>query len=62
MQQASQQIKSAIRALQNGEFILVHDSSKRENEVDMIVAAQFITSEHIATMRNYAGGLICVYK
>ena len=32
----------------------------RENEIDMVVAAEFVTPEHIARMRQHAGGLICI--
>jgi len=52
-------IKKALKAFKSGEIVLVFDNENRERETDMIVAAEFITPEHIATMRNYAGGLIC---
>ena len=39
---------------------MIHDSDGRENEIDLVVAAQFITPEHIARMRQHAGGLICL--
>jgi 3,4-dihydroxy 2-butanone 4-phosphate synthase len=50
----------AISSLQRGEFVLLHDAGKRENEVDMVVAAEFVTPVHIARMRQYAGGLVCL--
>ncbi|HSD04943.1 MAG TPA: 3,4-dihydroxy-2-butanone-4-phosphate synthase [Nitrosopumilaceae archaeon] len=50
----------AISSLQRGEFVLLHDAGKRENEVDMVVAAEFVTPAHIARMRQYAGGLVCL--
>jgi 3,4-dihydroxy 2-butanone 4-phosphate synthase len=53
-------LEEALSALRKGDFVLLHDGSKRENEVDMIVAADFVTSEHIARMRQDAGGLICL--
>lgn len=53
-------LDEAISSLKRGEFILIHDASKRENEVDMVVAAEFITPVHIARMRQYAGGLVCL--
>ena len=40
--------------------MLVHDAPGRENEVDMVIAAESVTAKHIATMRRDAGGLICV--
>ena len=49
---------SALASLKQGEFVMIHDSDGRENEVDLVVAAQFITPEHIARMRQHAGGLL----
>ena len=51
---------TAIASLKQGEFVMVYDSDGRESEVDMMVAAQFITPEHVARMRQHAGGLICL--
>jgi 3,4-dihydroxy 2-butanone 4-phosphate synthase len=53
-------LEEAISALKRGNFVLLHDGNRRENEVDMVVAADFITPEHIARMRQDAGGLICL--
>ena len=53
-------IENAIESLKRGEFVLLHDSNGRENEVDMVVAAEFVTPEHIARMRQHAGGLLCL--
>ncbi|MGI0065664.1 MAG: 3,4-dihydroxy-2-butanone-4-phosphate synthase [Nitrosotalea sp.] len=53
-------LDEALSSLRRGDFILLHDGSKRENEVDMVIAAEFVTPEHIARMRMDAGGLICM--
>ena len=53
-------LDEAISSLRRGDFILLHDGGKRENEVDMVIAAEFVTPEHITRMRNDAGGLICM--
>jgi 3,4-dihydroxy 2-butanone 4-phosphate synthase len=53
-------IEQAIHALKEGSFVLIHDDKSRENEVDMVVAAEHIKPHHIASMRNQAGGLICL--
>lgn len=53
-------LDEALSSLRRGDFILLHDDGKRENEVDMVVAAEFVTPEHIARMRMDAGGLICM--
>ena len=52
-------IEEAIKELQAGKIILVSDDSDRENEGDMICAAQFATQENINMMATYAKGLIC---
>ena len=49
-----------LESLKRGEFVLLFDSAGRENEIDMVVAAQFVTPEHVARMRQYAGGLLCI--
>ncbi|ABR56505.1 3,4-dihydroxy-2-butanone-4-phosphate synthase [Methanococcus aeolicus] len=52
-------IEKAINDLKNGKMILIYDSDDREGEADMVVASEFITPEHIRTMRKDGGGLIC---
>ncbi|RNJ75570.1 MAG: 3,4-dihydroxy-2-butanone-4-phosphate synthase [Nitrosopumilus sp. B06] len=52
-------LESALESLRRGEFVLLFDSAGRENEIDMVVAAEFITPEHISRMRRHAGGLVC---
>ncbi|MDC8453816.1 MAG: 3,4-dihydroxy-2-butanone-4-phosphate synthase [Candidatus Nitrosotalea sp.] len=53
-------LEEALSSLRRGDFILLHDEGKRENEVDMVIAAEFVTPKHIARMRMDAGGLICM--
>ncbi len=53
-------LESGIESLKRGEFVLLFDSAGRENEIDMVVAAQFVTPEHVARMRQHAGGLVCI--
>ncbi len=53
-------LESALDSLKRGEFVLLFDSAGRENEIDMVVAAEFVTPEHIARMRQHAGGLLCM--
>ncbi len=53
-------LQRALDSLKAGKFVLVHDSEGREDEVDMVVAAQHIRPDHIAEMRMRAGGLICL--
>ena len=53
-------LNEAIQALKAGKVVLVYDGKGRENEVDMVVAAERTTASHIASMRTDAGGLICL--
>lgn len=53
-------LMDAVNALQKGEFVLLHDSKSRENEVDMVIAAEFVTPLYVAKMRMDAGGLLCL--
>jgi 3,4-dihydroxy 2-butanone 4-phosphate synthase len=53
-------LAEAIAALKVGKFVLVHDDKGRENEIDMVVAAEHVKPYHVATMRNDAGGLVCL--
>lgn len=52
-------VEEALEALRNGEIILVSDDPERENEGDMICAAEFATQENINFMACHAKGLIC---
>ena len=53
-------LENGLESLKRGEFVLLFDSAGRENEIDMVVAAEFITPEHVARMRQNAGGLLCI--
>ena len=53
-------VKEALEALRNGEIILVTDDEDRENEGDMICAAEFATTENVNFMAAQAKGLICM--
>lgn len=53
-------VEEALNALRNGEIILVTDDESRENEGDMICAAQFATTENVNFMAKNAKGLICM--
>jgi 3,4-dihydroxy 2-butanone 4-phosphate synthase len=53
-------LDEALNFLKTGQFVLLHDSSDRENEVDMVIAAKYVMPKHIAQMRQFAGGLICI--
>ncbi|MCD8083324.1 MAG: bifunctional 3,4-dihydroxy-2-butanone-4-phosphate synthase/GTP cyclohydrolase II [Clostridiales bacterium] len=50
----------AIQDLKDGKIILVTDDENRENEGDLICAAEFATTENVNFMAAYAKGLICM--
>ncbi|MDF2503939.1 bifunctional 3,4-dihydroxy-2-butanone-4-phosphate synthase/GTP cyclohydrolase II [Clostridium sp.] len=52
-------IEEAIEDIKNGKMIVVVDDEDRENEGDLIIAAEKVTPEAINFMAKYAGGLIC---
>lgn len=53
-------VESCIEAFKKGEMIIVTDDENRENEGDLIVAAEKVTPEIINFMITHARGLVCV--
>ena len=53
-------IPDALAAIRNGACVVVVDDEQRENEGDLICAAQFATPEAINFMATEARGLICL--
>ena len=53
-------IEEAIEDLRSGKMIIVVDDPDRENEGDLICAAEFATTENVNFMASYAKGLICM--
>ncbi|MCI5839083.1 MAG: GTP cyclohydrolase II [Peptoniphilaceae bacterium] len=53
-------IEEIAEALRNEEIVIVTDDPDRENEGDMILAAEFATGEKINTLASLAKGLICM--
>src|SRR5579883_1314505 len=53
-------IEDAIKDIRAGKMVIVLDDEDRENEGDLVMAAQMVTPEAINFMRKEAGGLICV--
>lgn len=52
-------VEEAIDEIRNGNMIIVVDDEDRENEGDIIVAAEKCTAEHVNFMATHAKGLIC---
>lgn len=53
-------IEDAIEDFRNGKFVIVVDDEDRENEGDLIVAAEKITPEQVNFMLKEARGVLCV--
>ena len=53
-------IKEAINDFKNGKFVIVVDNKHRENEADLILAAEKATPQKINFMIKNARGLVCV--
>src|SRR6478752_306991 len=53
-------ITAAIAAIAKGEIVVVVDDEDRENEGDLIMAAEFATPEAIAFFLHHTSGVICV--
>ncbi|HOM01832.1 MAG TPA: bifunctional 3,4-dihydroxy-2-butanone-4-phosphate synthase/GTP cyclohydrolase II [Acetivibrio sp.] len=52
-------IESAIEDIRQGKMVVVVDDEDRENEGDLLMAAQTVTPEHVNFMATYGRGMIC---
>lgn len=52
-------IEEAIEEIKKGNFVIVVDDEDRENEGDLIIAAESITPDKVNFMETHARGLIC---
>lgn len=59
MEQDYCSIEEALEDLRSGKLLVVIDDPDRENEGDLICAAQFATTENVNFMAAYGRGLIC---
>ena len=53
-------IEEAIDDIRHGKFVVVVDAPDRENEGDLVIAAQFATPEAVNFMATHGRGLICL--
>src|SRR5881398_1142482 len=53
-------IPEAIADFEAGKFVIVVDDEDRENEGDLVVAAELVTPEHISFMTRHGSGLVCM--
>src|SRR5262245_12933260 len=53
-------VEDAIDDIREGKFVVVVDAPDRENEGDLVIAAQFATADAINFMAMHGRGLICL--
>lgn len=53
-------IEEAIEAFKRGEFLIIVDDEDRENEGDLVIAAEKVTPEAINFMLKHGRGLVCL--
>jgi 3,4-dihydroxy 2-butanone 4-phosphate synthase/GTP cyclohydrolase II len=53
-------VEKALEELRRGRMVILVDDADRENEGDLVLAAQFVTPEAINFMAKHARGLICL--
>lgn len=60
MPDSYQRVRRSLEALRRGEIIVVSDHEDRENEGDLMYAAQFSTPEKVNFLITHGKGLVCV--
>lgn len=55
-----QAVEEALVAFQKGEFVLVMDRDDREDECDLILAAEHATAPKMAFMIRHSTGIVCI--
>src|SRR5207253_5460747 len=53
-------VEKALEELRRGRMVILVDDAERENEGDLVLAAQFVTPEAINFMAKHARGLVCL--
>lgn len=53
-------VESALEAYRQGQMVIIVDDEDRENEGDLVLAADFVTPETINFMVTHARGLVCL--
>ncbi|MDR1008549.1 MAG: bifunctional 3,4-dihydroxy-2-butanone 4-phosphate synthase/GTP cyclohydrolase II [Campylobacteraceae bacterium] len=57
---AEERVKAAIKEIQSGKMVVIVDDEDRENEGDLVYAADFSTVEKVNFMITHAKGLVCM--
>lgn len=53
-------LDQAINDLKKGQFVILQDDAEREDEADLIIAAEHLTAEKLNFMLREAGGFVCL--
>src|SRR5439155_238117 len=53
-------VPEAVAEFKAGKFVIVVDDEDRENEGDLVVAAQLVTPDHVSFMTRHGSGLVCM--
>lgn len=53
-------MSEAAKALKSGKFVIIIDDESRENEGDLVLAAQYSSAEKLAFMIRHTGGVVCL--
>jgi 3,4-dihydroxy 2-butanone 4-phosphate synthase / GTP cyclohydrolase II len=57
---SSEAVDAAIAAIRDGKFVIVVDDEDRENEGDLVMAAECATADKVNFMLTHARGLVTV--
>src|SRR5207302_3609815 len=60
MEENIARVEKALDELRRGRMVILVDDAERENEGDLVLAAEFVTPEAINFMAKHARGLICL--
>ncbi len=60
MESSFSPVSDAIDTIRKGGIVIVVDDEDRENEGDLIMAAEFMTEEKMAFFIRYTGGVVCL--
>ena len=60
MEENIARVEKALEELRRGRMVILVDDAERENEGDLVLAAQFVTPEAINFMAKHARGLVCL--
>src|SRR5467141_5097888 len=53
-------VPEAVEDFKAGKFVIVVDDEDRENEGDLVVAAEKVTPDHVSFMTHHGSGLVCL--